>query len=228
MFIHIPDFDILEAEGDLFVLRAHLTFVEEQFDVQAKKAATKRDERLAKLEAGPRPRDREEWEEEQAERRDIDEGHDHWVADVLPRLLVNPFVVAVWSVIEAVTMDLAELLHTRMKAGLTIHNIKGRHFPDQAEKYFEHILRLPLNHPDTLREELGTLIAFRNCIAHSNGRAGGVSKQLRNRLEAGEVAGARLSADGDYIALEVGYARTAFDLAQVHLERVFALCRATR
>ena len=215
MKFRVPHFDLVELEADLSVLKKHLDFVEEQMTFQSEKSEHELNIRLTTSNYDPEdPRDRDTMGDEYYY-------HQHWVSENLPRLVVNPFIVALWSVFESVVKEMADLIQKKQGEALGLADIKGKHLVDRIEKYYQHILHFPLDLNSSRKEKLNLLGAIRNTIAHHNGRLDRMSSANQKAIREGNVDGISESSDGSYLVIEVKYARSAFELIEQHLRMLF-------
>ncbi|MGI9175843.1 MAG: hypothetical protein ACR2GR_11050 [Rhodothermales bacterium] len=137
--------------------------------------------------------------------------------EVLPRLLVNPFVFSLWALYERLIIDLAELIRDEKQASLALGDIKGKYLIDRIEKYFTYVLDFPLGYTEELKSKLSLLGQLRNAIAHGNGRSSTLNKKLAGRVRQGEIAGLSRSEYGDLILVDLDYAKEAFEVVRTHL-----------
>lgn len=147
--------------------------------------------------------------------------HQEWVADGLPRLVINPFLVGLWSFYELVLVELARLVQKKQGASLSLSDIKGQHILVRAEKYFHHVLDFPIDFHDARRQKLNWLGVIRNAVAHSNGRMAGLSSKHQKAIRGLEVDGVGPSGDGNYIVLEIDYAKQTFEVVREHVRLLF-------
>ncbi len=213
-----PNWDLIGLESDLHVLKDHLDFVEEQMRMQSGKSKRELDGKLAGYDQS------DEYEHEMS--RQEFEVHQEWVTDDLPRLVINPFIVSLWSFYELVLVELADLVQKKKSSPLSLSDIKGPHMLARAEKYFNHVLAFPIDFTDDRRARLNWLGVIRNAIAHSNGRMAGLSRKHQQALRESEVEGAGPSGDGNYIVLEISYAKQNFEVVQEHVSLLFQKYKA--
>ena len=209
----IPNWDLFELESDLLVLKDHLDFVEEQMRAQSEKSERELDSKLADYDYSD--------EYERAMHYQEIQVHQNWVAEGLPRLVINPFVVSLWSFYELVLVELAGLVQEKKSSSLSLSDIKGKHMLARAEKYFNHVLAFPIDFTVDQRTRLNWLGVIRNAIVHSNGRMTGLTRRHQQALRESKVEGAGLSGNGNHVVLEVGYAKRTFEVVQEHVRLLF-------
>lgn len=205
--------EIWTLEWDLYVLKAQLDFVKEQIPLQTQKQKHELDKKLADYDQSDEVEAAIAWNEIRDYRL--------WVDEELPRLVINPFIVSVWALYESVLSDLAAILQEKRGKSLGLSDIKGKHMVQRADKYFTHVLQFPIDYSEDRKAKLNFLGAFRNAIAHSNGKMSGLKQGLRTRIENGEFNGVSASGDRTRVVLEVEYAQSAFDTVSEHLKLLF-------
>ena len=215
MTFHIPHSELIDLKYEISMLEKQLDFIREQINHQtsASKLVTDQKIEAANLDSGD-PRDEADYWYH------VDE-HNHLVDDVLPRILINPFAVSIWSLYESAMRDLADLIKEKENVALSFSDIRGKHLPDRVQKYFTHVLDFPVRHNSNLRGDLSQLKAFRNAIAHQNGRLSGLKKRLKKSIREDEVAGVDIARLGDYFVIRVGFAEQAFAMIKNHLNGLF-------
>ena len=209
-----PNFDLIHLEADLSVLKQHLDFVEEQVRFQSEKSEFELDARLAVENYDlSNPRD-------SAYQRYHIEAHQLWVREELPRLVVNPFIVALWALFESVITDLASLIQKKQGKALSLNDIKGDNFLKRVDKYYRYVLQFPLDLNSDNEARLNFLGAIRNAIAHSNGRLSSLSKANQKAIQENDIQGVSRSS-WDYLVLEVEFACSSFELVEELLRNLF-------
>jgi len=146
--------------------------------------------------------------------------HNHFVNDVLPRMLVHPFILALWSLYEATLTELARLISEKRGAALQLSDIDGPYFGAQVEKYFDHVIEFPTGYDDDLKRRLRRLVDFRNAIAHANARLDNLRPELYDDVRDGSIDGVGIATIGNYFVVRVDYADQSFDTVKGHLEEL--------
>lgn len=209
------DFDLLDLKLDLSVLNDHLEFADEQIKLQSEESEGELSRKLAAADFDPTdPAD-------QARKWEMVDMHKEWVDYVLPRLIVNPFIVSIWAFYESAMTHFAELVREKQRADLDLSDIRGKHLVDRLDKYFHYILKFPVGYTQPLKDELNFLGSLRNAIVHSNGRLRGLKKSYRDSIRNEEIEGFSFSGDGKYIMIDIEYARFTFETVSKHLRLLF-------
>jgi hypothetical protein len=114
---------------------------------------------------------------------------------ILPRFMRGPFVVSLWACFESGVQAVARGLHDEQSAPIELRELKGESFLAQSKRYFQAILRLPLEVDGARYARLADLARVRNALAHANGLREGMSSDSWRKL------GATLSHHG--VALDI-------------------------
>jgi hypothetical protein len=145
-----------DIKYEISVLGEFLETLEKQLHYLHEQAAIQRDAKLRKT------------------KNDVDriiERDEFWekTENVLPRFFRGPFLVSLWAVYESGVYEIANDKRKEQGIGLKLQDIKGS-FPENAKKYFKHVLKTPLCNDNTLWQELMRLSDLRNLLAHGNGK----------------------------------------------------------
>ena len=102
--------------------------------------------------------------------------------NVFPRFLRGPFLTALWASYESGVKELADNIARSQSLDLRLKNIQGKHFVDEAERYFNTVLEIFLDQDDGRLERIADLLQIRNIFAHANGQERGVPKEKRPKI----------------------------------------------
>jgi len=148
------------------------------------------------------------------------EDYQLWVKEILPRLVVNPFIVALWALFESTVTEVASLIQKKKGVALGLADIKGKHFRSRIEKYYIHVLEFSFDISDKT-SQVDLLGAIRNAIVHSNGRVEGLSKTNTELINGDKVEGVSESSYGGYLIIDLRYAKKSFELVEEYLRLLF-------
>ncbi len=104
---------------------------------------------------------------------------------VLPRFMRGPFIVALWACFESGVQSVARTRQRENGVQVALTELKGD-FLSRAKRYFDALLKLPLDLDKDRLAKLADLYQIRNAFAHANGLQEGMSesewRQLREAL----------------------------------------------
>lgn len=105
------------------------------------------------------------------------------VYELLPRFFRSPFLVTLWAISESAIIEVADYIQKQKNLPLSMRDIRGNNFLDQANKYFKYILEFELFN-EVVYDRLEMLRILRNAIAHCNGRLEAIkNKEDLNKLK---------------------------------------------
>jgi hypothetical protein len=136
--------------------------------------------------------------------------------EAAPRLARGAYIVALHAAYEAGVAELAEKVRGRTGADLRLEDISGNTFLEQAKKYFDKVLRIPLCPSPGHWSVLGELAIVRHAFAHSNGRIASLGVRGRRVFEAMQQRGDARESWGA-ILIEARYARRALQIVDATL-----------
>ena len=108
--------------------------------------------------------------------------HRSYVEVTLPRILRNPFPVTLFAVYESAVKEIAKLIQKETGQKISLGDIRGSDFLDQAKKYYKHVLQFELSEDNKRWKRLKILSDLRNAIAHGNGRVNMVKEETMKRI----------------------------------------------
>ena len=153
------DIRFVDVSYELGALGRYLDMLEQQLNVLIKQEHEKAETRIQEIKKNF---DEVEWQIAHQVR-------DELVENLIPRFFRSPFLVTLWATYESGIIEIANYLQKQKCLSLSIRDIKGKHFLNQAYKYFEHVLKFTLWNNSKAKERLEMLRVLRNTIAHSNG-----------------------------------------------------------
>ena len=194
------DFRFAESYYELWCLAEYLDVLQRQLCELRKRERTGAYARLAKMQL-----DHAEFAMEQ---RQVDEILDR----AFPRLIFNPFLVALWGVLESTVTDVAKYLKDTRDSGLDITDLRERGFLARAKKYFEHVLKFPL--ADTKPEQwrrAKMLEVLRNALCHANGRLEAIDCRARHKIECWRKENIGVATDERYVYCSEQFVRSTYE-----------------
>jgi len=106
------------------------------------------------------------------------------IEDVLPRYFRNPIVVTLWAIFESAIIEIAKEIKDQQSLPITLDDITGD-FPERTNKYFNHVIKFPIDVRGSSWQHLRKLYLLRNAIAHGNGRLDNIKNQEKLKTKLG-------------------------------------------
>lgn len=105
------------------------------------------------------------------------------IEEVLPRYFRNPIVVTLWAIFESAIIEIAKEIKEQQSLPITLDDIRGD-FLERTNKYFNHIIKVPIDVRGSSWQQFRKLYLLRNAIAHGNGRLDNIKNQeeLKTKL----------------------------------------------
>lgn len=203
-------------------MEKHLEFIEEQTNFQAEKSKLEFKTKAELIDYPTEP-DEPPSKEEQAAREAWGE-HEKFVNETLPRVLVNPFIVALWSFYESAIKETADFIQEKQGAELSLDDVRGRYFVDQVEKYFRYVLHFPVGYDEETKQHLELIAKLRNAIAHDSGRLRALDNNLADEIESRARKGIKAASVGDYFILKPVFAQQAFRVVRGNVDLLLERC----
>ena len=91
------------------------------------------------------------------------------IEEVLPRYFRNPIVVTLWAIFESAMVEIAKEIKNQQNLPIMLDDIRGD-FLKRTNKYFNHIVKFPLDVHGSSWQHFRKFYLLRNAIAHGNGR----------------------------------------------------------
>jgi hypothetical protein len=131
---------------------------------------------------------------------------------VLPRFVWGPYAVSLSACLESGVTTVAEALAGKAGSTESFHREKGESFLSAAARYYDEVLRLPLETNGRRYRRLTNLYLVRNAVAHANGIRDRLSTSQWDKLLAilSEDGGAGASLRRGALVLTSDYVRTAY------------------
>jgi hypothetical protein len=195
----ILDFRLSSIDYEVWALAQYLDLMERQFPLLAK---AEKDRIKAQYGAASRRTDPDEYD---VALQMADEMADR----ILPRLFLAPFVLSLWSVLESAIIEIAEFIRRQRSLDLTIEDLRGS-LLQRTKKYFGTVINYDFSLDDGCWQELQSLAAVRNALAHANGRIAAVREHDLVKLRQICATAEGLEIDGEFILPSLKYVRESY------------------
>ena len=165
--MRIGPFDLrfVEIFHELYALEQFMDSIESQLPDLIKKEKEKAYENLHRKKC---ENDQIEWDQMQRELYEL-------IEEVLPRYFRNPIIVTLWAIFESAIIEVAKEVRDQQGLPVRLDDINGD-FLERTNKYFNHIIKLPIDTQGKSWQRLRKFYVLRNAIAHANGRIGNIKK----------------------------------------------------
>ena len=160
------EFRFVELFNELYVLEQFMDCVESQLPDLIKKEKEKAYERLRDQSA----------EIDEYERDQINQKLYSLIDEALPRYFRSPILVSLWAIFESAIIEIAEEVKNQQKQVIKLKDINGDML-ERANKYFNHIIKIPIETQDSSWTYLRMFYTLRNAMAHANGRLDNIKKK---------------------------------------------------
>ena len=159
--MEIGPFDIrfVELFHELYALEQYMDSVESQLPDLIKKEEENAYSRLRQ----------KGYENDSFERDQIRQQLYALIEEVLPRYFFSSILVTLWAIFESGIIEIAKEVKDQQNQVVKLNDIKGN-LLERANKYFNHIIKIPIETGDSAWQYLRMFYLLRNAIAHANGR----------------------------------------------------------
>jgi hypothetical protein len=131
---------------------------------------------------------------------------------VVPRYLRGPIVISLWSCYEAGLKEVASYQQNLAKARLRLGEIRGNDFIDSAERYFDVVLRFPVDVDKPRLKRLNDLQKIRHFLVHQNGQLRLTPPDKKKQMNAVlERCGLQADDTHDVVVITASFLKQAFD-----------------
>jgi hypothetical protein len=158
---------------------------------------------------------------ETQERKDV-------IEKALPRLLLNPFIVALWATFESAVVDIAGYLQKQKGRPFCIDDIRYSFSLSRAKCYLEQGLGFSfIDKQESAWQHLRRVDDLRNAIAHANGRLEAVADKSRSKIIGWEKdSGIAIKTDGRYVYLTMDFLSESHRIVKEVLEDLMQRSKA--
>ena len=149
------DFRFIEIFHELYALEDYINSIESQLPDLIEKEKEKVYQNRPKNNPN-------EWQQKEQELYEL-------IEDVLPRYFRNPIVVTLWAIFESAIIEIAKEIKEQQSLPIKLDDIRGD-FLKRTNKYFNHIIKFPIDVRGSSWQHFRKFYLLRNAIAHGNGR----------------------------------------------------------
>jgi hypothetical protein len=140
--------------------------------------------------------------------------------DELPRIIRNPIVLSIYALFESSINRLCKYCQDKEKKSLSLKDMKGKSLPSRANKYFEQVLLYDYNFTASDIEAISSIVAVRNCIAHTNSDINQLDQRRKNNINMIINKQEGLSAFNNQLCVSDQYLQSVFGLVDNLLRKL--------
>jgi hypothetical protein len=145
--------------NELYALEKYMDSIESQLADLSKKEEEKAYDMLRQ----------KGYENDEIERHQIHQELYELIKEVLPRYFLSSILVTLWAIFESAINEIAKEVRDQQSQPIKLRDINGD-FLKRTKKYFNHIIKIPLNTGGSSWQHLQMFCVLRNAIVHANGR----------------------------------------------------------
>lgn len=160
------DFRFIEITHELYALEKYIVSIEQQLPDLIKAEEQKAYENLNK----------NGYENEESELQIMRQELYELIDVTLPKYFWGQAIVTLWAIFESAIAEIATEVKTQKELELGLTDLQGDVI-HRTNKYFNHILKLPIDTRSKSWQHLRMMYVLRNAIAHANGRLENVKSQ---------------------------------------------------
>jgi len=194
------DFRLLEVSLEMSALEDHLELIENQIATLGRLERIALDDFIKSQHPSP----------DGFERAEAYYGYYHKVDALLPRLFRGPFIVSLYAAYETAVTEIARLIQETLAHPLSLNDIRAGTFLERASKYYRHVLNFELCRDNIGWQYITMLSAFRNAIAHTNGRWDMLNDSTKHRIEQWKKERAGVEIVEGYIVVDSAFLKKTF------------------
>jgi hypothetical protein len=153
------DFRFIEISHELYAIRRYIDSIDQQLPDLIQEEEKRAYERLKQT----------GYENDEAESQIMNQESYELIEVTLPKYFLGSTLVTIWAIFESGISEIAAEIKSRKNLGIGLSDINGDVI-DRVNKYFNHILDLPIETRSKAWQQLRMLYVLRNAIAHANGR----------------------------------------------------------
>lgn len=201
------DFRLLDIELELIALEEHLELIEQHLPSLKQKEERLLEERREAEHLSPQD---PEWQTKFREyRRRVD--------IILPRFFNNPFLISLYSVLEASITDIANHIKDKKGEKLSINDLRGS-FLDRSKKYYNCVLNFQLYNDSANWQRAQMLADLRHALAHTNGRFDMMKEGTQDKIRDWEEKDRGISIYSGFLVPEKEFLQETFTMVRDMLD----------
>jgi hypothetical protein len=155
----------------------------------------------------------------------VPELHEAIVRSMLPGNLRGAFVVAVWAVYESTLLEVADVLHDKLRPDAPQLN-PGRLILGTVDRYYRDHFGFGGFGSEQERNELHFILRLRNAFAHGNGRRGAISPRNWSSIVQDSRRFGGITLDRNFVEIDAPRARQVLGRLQESIEALIQRARA--
>ncbi|WP_409029038.1 hypothetical protein [Gracilimonas sediminicola] len=202
---------LMDIKYDIYLLHRHMDLVREQLKSEWEKFEKNKSIDVSEIEEGIFNEHLIEYEKQRIK------NFEKSLRANLPQIIINPFIVSLWSLYETVIKDFAEILREEKKITKKLHQADGKYFIAKAINYFKKDLERDLFLSNKHSKDFRFLGNVRNSIAHHYAKFSSLSGEVQNKLKNKEYLGIQVHPEKDKIILSLEFAEHMFESVRDHL-----------
>lgn len=213
MKLQAQDLTYVHIQFEIEILEDKISLIQEQFDKEVIKSSGL----LKEKSKGLNPDDLID----EHVLIELNQIHRSEIKDTLPRLIINPFILTLWSFFESTLIEMSTLCQKKTTSPLGIEDIKGNSIIDRVKKYFRHVLDSPIEILEKNQTELELVYAFRNILAHNNGKLDTLRRSVKNNLTS--ISYVSTDWQEEYIVFEIDYLKSSKTLIEKVINEIICI-----
>lgn len=154
-----------------------------------------------------------EWQQEEQMLYDV-------IENVLPQFFRNPIVVTLWAIFESAIIEIAKEIQDQQSLQIKMDDITGD-FLDKTNKYFNHVIKFPIDVRGSSWQHFCKFKLLRNAIAHGNGRLENIKNNAdRKTILKWENENTEISTTGGNIVCSSIFIKKTYSLVSDFLHNI--------
>ena len=153
------DFRFIEVFHELYALEQYMDSIESQLPDLIKKEEEKAYANLRQ----------KGYENDLIERHQMHQKLYELIEEVLPKYFWSSILVTLWAIFESALSEIAKEAKDQQSQAIGLNDITGN-ILDRTKKYFNHVLKIPIQTTGMTWQNIRMFYVVRNAIAHANGR----------------------------------------------------------
>lgn len=210
--IYYGETELMDIKTDIYLLHRQMDLVKEQLNSEWDKFEKNKSIDVSEIEEEDLL-EKHMIEYEKQRIKDLEKS----LKNNLSQIIINPFIVSLWSLYETVITDFAEILREKKGISKKLYEADGNYFMARVVNYFEKDLERNLYLSKKHSEDFRLLGDIRNSIAHHYGKVSALRKQVQNNIRHKDYLELQVHPDKDKIILSLKFAEHMFESVRDHL-----------